>query len=58
MAEDPKGPCTQNSIYFGLKVVPVLVLLGPKSVLFGYMDMDPLGVVRTPTRLSKGFMSC
>ena len=30
-----------NSIYFGLKVVPIWVLLGPKYILFGYMD--PLG---------------
>ena len=28
----------RNSIYFGLKVVPIQVLWGPKYILFGNMD--------------------
>ena len=27
-----------SSIYFGLNVVPFLGTLGPKYILFGYMD--------------------
>ena len=27
-----------SSIYFGLKVAPILGTLGPKYILFGYMD--------------------
>ena len=37
-----KGPCTQKCIHFGLKVLPVISTLGPKYLLFGYMDCQGL----------------
>ena len=37
----PKGPCTQNSIYFGLKVVPKWVLWGQASSIWVH---GPLGL--------------
>ena len=39
---NPKSPCTPNSLYFGLKVVPIGTL-GPKYILFGYMDPEGRG---------------
>ena len=33
-----EGSIYPNSIYFGLKVVPILGTLGPKYKLFGHMD--------------------
>ena len=55
----PLGSMYPDSIYFGLKVLPIIGTLGPKYILVGYMDPEGKIRIRGYSSLAevRGFIS-